>query len=89
MDTNIIVSDRQIVGLGARFALPRLVQASGETAWKKYLEFFLDTIRNENTRAAYARNVKRFFDWLDQHAAGLQHLSEVEPLHVATVEEWR
>jgi hypothetical protein len=43
-------------------ALPAIVRAQGEHASRRFIEFFTATIRNRNTRSAYARAVKQFFD---------------------------
>jgi hypothetical protein len=39
--------------------LPAAISAHGERAGRRFIEFFTATIRNRNTRMAYAR-VKRF-----------------------------
>ena len=41
---------------------------------------FTANIRNRNTRAAYARAVKQFFDWTDKRRL---ELHEIEPITVA------
>ena len=43
-------------------ALPAIVRAQGERASRRFIEFFTATICNRNTRMAYARAVKQFFD---------------------------
>jgi hypothetical protein len=45
-----------------------------------YIDFFTATIRNRNTRAAYARACWQFFEWCAAH--GLE-LTSVRPFHVA------
>jgi hypothetical protein len=46
--------------------LPALITAAGErTSWR-FVEFFTATIRNPNTREAYARTVGRFLAWCDE-----------------------
>src|ERR1700692_4252992 len=45
-----------------------------------YIDFFTSTIRNRNTRAAYARACWQFFEWCAAH--GLE-LTTVRPFHVA------
>ncbi len=47
---------------------------------ESYIDFFTATIRNRNTRAAYARACWQFFDWCAAH--GLE-LTTVRPFHVA------
>src|SRR5215813_11729199 len=52
--------------------LPAIIRAQGERAGRRFIEFFTATIRNRNTRMAYARAVKRFFDWCDDHHLKLE-----------------
>jgi integrase/recombinase XerD len=61
-------------------ALPNIVEREGERTTKRFLEFFVANIRNENTRAAYARAVGQFFDWCDRPGVSL---SSIEPMIVA------
>jgi site-specific recombinase XerD len=66
-------------------ALPALITAEGPKASERFFTFFTDTIRNRNTRAAYYRNARRFFDWAA--ARGLA-LRDIKSFHVsAFVEE--
>ena len=62
--------------------VPAAIAGAGDTAVRRFLEFFAATIRNKNTRMAYYRAVTDFFGWLD--AAGIGTLVDIEPLHVAT-----
>jgi site-specific recombinase XerD len=62
--------------------VPAAIAGAGDTAVRRFLEFFAATIRNKNTRMAYFRAVTDFFAWLD--AAGIATLVDIEPLHVAT-----
>ena len=48
-------------------ALPAIIGRAGEAAAWRFVEFFAATIRNRNTRAAYAEAVKQFFVWCDEH----------------------
>ena len=50
-------------------ALPAIVRVEGERASRRFIEFFTATIRNRNTRLAYARAAKQFFDWCDDPPA--------------------
>ncbi len=61
-------------------ALPSIIRAQGERASRRFIEFFTASIRNRNTRMAYARAVKQFFDWCDQHRL---ELHEIEAVTVA------
>lgn len=62
-------------------SLPLAIVAAGEHAARRFLEFFVATIRNRNTRAAYARAVTHFFDWCEQR--GIHELGRIEPIVVA------
>jgi integrase/recombinase XerD len=68
-------------GMGA---LPAAIAAAGERAGRRFIEFFTATIRNRNTRMAYARAVKQFFDWCEEHRLGLD---DIEPITVAAYVE--
>ena len=57
-------------------ALPAIVRAQGERASRRFIEFFTASIRNRNTRMAYARAVKQFFDWCDEHRLELHEYIE-------------
>lgn len=63
-----------------RHLVPSLFHPTGERGWTKFVEFFTAHIRNPNTRAAYARAVRRFSDW-----CGTRHLSlaDLNPVVVA------
>ncbi len=61
--------------------LPAMVEAGGERASRRFLEFFTAQIRNAGTRAAYLHAVNRFFSWCEQHRL---QLSDLQPVIVAT-----
>ena len=61
-------------------ALPTIVRAAGERASRRFIEFFTANIRNRNTRAAYARATKQFFDWTEKRRL---ELHEIEAITVA------
>jgi len=66
-------------------AIPAVIADEGPAAAERFFTFFTDTIRNKNTREAYYRNARRFFDWC--RARGLA-LKDVRSYHVsAYVEE--
>ena len=60
--------------------IPELIAAAGPEVTETYIDFFTSTIRNRNTRAAYARACWQFFEWCAAH--GLE-LTTVRPFHVA------
>ncbi len=60
--------------------LPAIIADAGEQAARRFIEFFTATIRNGNTRRAYAKAVGDFLAWCEGH--GLT-LPGIEPVHVA------
>ena len=66
----------------AVFPVPAQIAAAGGAAAERFVEFFIATIRNPNTRRAYHRAALRFFLWCER--AGLAELGGIRPLHVAT-----
>ena len=62
-------------------AVPAVIADAGDHAARRFLEFFVATIRNKNTRMAYYRAACHFFTWVEQHEIG--ELADIEPVHVA------
>ncbi len=60
--------------------VPAIVADEGKKASKRFLEFFTATIRNGNTRVAYARAVGKFFAWCEERGFSLL---TIEPMVVA------
>ena len=60
--------------------LPALIAAAGHKASRRFLEFFTATIRNKNTRAAYAHAVGEFMRWCERYRLTLE---TIEPIAVA------
>jgi integrase/recombinase XerD len=50
------------LGIGT---LPATIGAGNERTRQRFIQFFTANIRNRNTRRAYARAVKQFFDWTE------------------------
>src|SRR5438128_11182851 len=61
--------------------LPAIIRAQGERAGRRFIEFFTATIRNRNTRMAYAHAVKSLFDWCEEHHLWLE---VIEPISIAS-----
>ena len=57
-----------------------------EKAEKRFIEFFVATISNQNTREAYYRACCRFFSWCEYHS--IAGLASIEPIHVAAYIEF-
>lgn len=53
---------------------------AGENATRRFLEFFTVTIRNRNTREAYARSAWRFFAWCQKRSVSL---AQIEPMLIS------
>jgi integrase/recombinase XerD len=58
-------------------ALPAAIIEHGERANRRFIEFFTATIRNRNTRTSYARAVKQFFDWCEDHRLRLDDIESI------------
>ncbi len=81
MDTALVkTTDHGRIAPGGGLILPAVIADAGERAGKRFIEFFTVTIRNANTRQAYARAVGDFFAWCEQHGLAL---AAIEPVHVA------
>ena len=70
-----------------KLRLPALIVTAGARASTRFIEFFASTLRNPNTRRAYARAVSDFLAWCEEH--GVPSIAAVQPLHVATWIEGR
>ena len=62
-------------------AVPAAVARAGEAAAWRFIEFFTATIRNKNTRAAYAEAVGQFFAWCEKHR--VRNLEQISPIVIA------
>src|ERR671928_552459 len=74
----------QLVAL-SHSPIPSLVQAFGECAAYRFLEFFTAQIRNAHTRRAYGRAVSDFLAFCGGN--GVPALQEIAPLHIAAYVE--
>jgi site-specific recombinase XerD len=61
--------------------LPAAIGRAGEAAAWRFIEFFAATIRNRNTRYAYAEAVSQFFAWCEKHR--VRTLEQIKPVVVA------
>ncbi|OLP15956.1 integrase [Leptolyngbya sp. 'hensonii'] len=55
--------------------LPAIVVEAGESTARRFMEFFLVSIRNKNTRMAYAQAVKQFLDWCEDRGLEFSGIS--------------
>ncbi len=75
MNKHLVISEPVVL------QLPALISGAGESAAKRFLEFFTVHIRNPNTRAAYGRAAGAFLHWCEER--GIAELRQVQPVHVA------
>src|SRR5687768_4224170 len=61
-------------GLGR---LPAIIARAGAGPALRFIEFFVATIRNRNTRIAYAQAVGQFCDWCDRTGMELHTITAV------------
>lgn len=65
--------------------LPSVIEAAGEKARRKFVEFFIAQISNENTRKAYGRAVLQFFEWCQSRELELEDIGpNIAALYVRT-----
>lgn len=64
--------------------VPSVVEAAGEQASRRFIEFFTAQIRNKGTRAAYRYAVEQFFRWCDLNDVAF---SQIQPIVIATYVE--
>jgi len=62
------------------FVLPTLISDAGESAEKRFVEFFTANIRNANTRKAYLRSINQFMVWCSSYQLTLE---QIEPINVS------
>lgn len=71
----------------SELVLPTVIVNAGEETSRRFMEFFLVSVRNPNTRDAYAQAIKQFLGWCE--GRGLQ-FTNISPLAMAAyVEEHR
>ena len=78
---SVIATDSGAIDWYSAGTVPVVIDRAGGQARKRFLEFFTATIRNLNTRAAYARAVTDFATWCAKN--DLDELRDLEPVHIA------
>lgn len=76
----VAYSQKELTRIGLD-SLPSAIQFSGDSGIRRFLEFFAVTIRNKNTRLAYAQAIRQFFDWCE--ARNVTKLDRVQPVIIA------
>jgi site-specific recombinase XerD len=69
-------ADRGVFEVGSA-QLPNLILRAGDRAARRFVEFFAATIRNRNTRAAYAQAVGQFCSWCDRRGLELDGITPI------------
>lgn len=75
----------QLTSLQLGLQLPAVIDAAGDRARNRFLEFFTAQIRNLDTRRAYVRDVTQFLDWCA--AQDSSDIGGITTLHVAAYVE--
>jgi site-specific recombinase XerD len=79
--------EKRATTTGQGFPLSPIVASGGESAARRFLEFFTVTIRNAHTRRAYYRAASSFLDFCEEH--GVSELPSIQPMMVAAFIETR
>ena len=79
--SDLVPIPRRELGRAGFDNLPAIIGRAGEAAAWRFVEFFAATIRNPNTRAAYAQAVAQFFAWCERHR--IQTIEQIRPVVVA------
>jgi site-specific recombinase XerD len=80
MASNLVPQPNTSLASRQGFILPGAIARAGRKAQEGFLEFFFASIRNVNTREAYARAVRDFFAWCEERGA---ELDKISPLLIA------
>src|SRR5947207_12225889 len=82
MIDGLVPIPRRELGRAGFDNLPAVIGRAGEAAAWRFVEFFAATIRNRNTRAAYAQAVSQFFAWCEKHR--VYTLEQIKPVVIAS-----
>ena len=82
MSSELVPIPRRDLARAGMENLPAAIGRAGEAAAWRFIEFFAATIRNRNTRYAYAEAVSQFFAWCEKHR--VYTLEQVKPIVVAS-----
>lgn len=77
VNESVLHSPYSVTYKDVRSVIPPIVLNAGEQASRRFVEFFLVSIRNENTRAAYAQAVRQFLEWCEGRGMGLTDISSL------------
>jgi len=57
--------------------LPAIITAAGGKTSYRFVEFFTASIRNKNTRLAYARACAAFLAWCEEHGLAFEDIESI------------
>ncbi len=80
-ETSLVAVSNAAGGPNDGALLPVIIAQSDPHTARRFLEFFTVTIRNQNTRRAYARAAGKFLDYCEKR--GIMDLKQIEPMLVA------
>ena len=69
------------------FILPGIIARAGKKAQEGFLEYFFATVPNENTRQAYARAIRDFFNWCEGRGLELEQIASTPLIISAYIEQ--
>jgi integrase/recombinase XerD len=78
---DVIIHHRSSLARAGMGTLPGIIADAGEKVANRFVEFFVATIRNKNTRTAYAHALGQFLNWCEDRNLSLQ---QIDSLVVAT-----
>ncbi len=81
MSTQIVPTQPRGLTRAGLGLLPAVITDAGESASRRFVEFFTANIRNKNTRMAYIRALGPFLGWCEGRGLAL---GDIQPVHVAT-----
>jgi integrase/recombinase XerD len=82
MSSEIIPIPQRDLARAGMENLPAAIGRAGDAATWRFVEFFAATIRNRNTRFAYAEAVSQFFAWCEKNR--VYTLPQIKPVVVAS-----
>lgn len=89
MTTQVTVRRSSNLARAGMVSLPNVVVEAGEKTARRFVEFFTATIRNKNTRTAYAHAVTSFLTWCEERhlpLAGIDSLAVSTYIEILTNE---
>jgi site-specific recombinase XerD len=64
-----------------KLGVPEIIADTGERGAYKFLEYFISSLENDNTRIAYYRAVCNFLSWCEERNVNV--LVKIQSVHIA------